>query len=371
MKKRLVSAMCLALGIALMSGCSKDQAAQESSADSAQESTQGEAQASGGKTGLLAEGQKASDFVTLGEYKGLTITAKEPEAYTDEEYDIQTKQIYFNYVDETDGIKDRPVQLYDMTNIDYEGKKDGVAFEGGTAQGATLLIGSHSFIDGFEDGLIGVMPGKTVDLNLKFPDYYPNSAELAGQEVVFTVTVNFIPEMKDERVPEIGALDVSTVEELRAFVKEGMDEQAQENYLQEAQDEIWTQLMENVVFEEFPEELTAKSRENYAGILDQMAASWGIDAETYAQMMGMSYEDMLAQYAEGYAKQLLIIQAIADAENLNLSEEALTARINAYAESAGLTEADLLANGLTNEDFRQSFLYEDVMSFLVENAKKE
>lgn len=363
MKKRVLSVTLLALGIALMSGCSSGQTGQESSQGSVQESAQ-----AAESSGLLSEGQKASDFVTLGEYKGLTITAV-PETYEEEDYEIQTKQIYFEHVKEEDGIKDRPVQRLDMTNIDYEGKKDGVAFDGGTAQGATLLIGSHSFIDGFEDGLIGVMPGETVDLNLKFPENY-RSADLAGQDVVFTVTVNFIPEMKDERVPEIGAKDVSTVEELRAFVREGMDEQAQQNYLQEAQDEIWTQLMADVVFAEFPEEMVTRSKEEYAVILDQMAASWGIDAETYAQMLNMSYDDMLSQYAEGYAKQLLMIQAIADAEDLNLTEEELKARIAEYMNIAGLTEADLMANGLTDDDFRQSYLYEDVMNFLVENAKK-
>ncbi|MBR1702297.1 MAG: FKBP-type peptidyl-prolyl cis-trans isomerase [Lachnospiraceae bacterium] len=368
MKKSFANALVLTLGIALLAGCSKDQTGQESSQGTVQESES--TQAAAERNGVLGDGQKASDFVTLGEYKGLIITAV-PETYTEQDYENQTQQIYFNYVTEEDGIKDRPVQLYDMTNIDYEGKKDGVAFEGGTAQGATLLIGSHTFIDGFEDGLIGVMPGETVDLNLKFPDNYANSAELAGQEVVFTVTVNFIPEMKDEKVSEIGAKDVSTVEELRAFVKEGMDAQAQEEYLQEAQDEIWTQIMENVVFAEFPEDMQVRSREEYAVILDQMAASWGIDADTYAQMMGMTYDDMLTQYAEGYTKQLLIIQAIADAEDLNISDEELTARIKEYTDAAGLTEADLVTMGLTNEDFRQSYLYEDVMNFLMENAQKQ
>ena len=83
------------------------------------------------------------------------------------------------------------VESGDTVNIDFEGKKDGVAFDGGTSQGYNLTIGSGSFIDGFEDGLIGVNVGDTVDLNLTFPEGYQN-ADLAGQDVVFTVTVNFI-----------------------------------------------------------------------------------------------------------------------------------------------------------------------------------
>ena len=258
-----------------------------------------------------------------------------------------------------------------MTNIDYEGKKDGVAFDGGTAQGATLLIGSGQFIAGFEDGLIGVMPGETVDLNLTFPENY-GAADLAGQEVVFTVTVNFIPEMKDERVPEIGIPDVSTVDELRAYVKEKMQEQAESDYLSEAQDQVWAQVMENTVFEEFPADMLAKNRESYALMLDQMAANYGMtDGKSYVESYGQDYEAVLDQYTETYTRQLLTIQAIADAEGLDVSKEDLDARMQEYADSVGTNVDDLYANGLTDEDFRQSFLYEDLLNYLVENAKHE
>ena len=369
MKKRLVNALLLAMSIAVLSGCASGQNGQEASQDSAQGTVEVSSQAAGERTGLLAEGQKASDFVTLGEYKGLSISS-EPETYDDEEIETQTKQFYFNTITAEDGVKDRPVANLDMTNIDYEGKKDGVAFDGGTAQGATLLIGSGQFIGGFEEGLIGVMPGETVDLNLTFPENY-GSAELAGQDVVFTVKVNFIPEMEDARVPELGIDGVSTVDELRTYVKEGLAQMADEEYLSAVQDEVWTQLMEKTVFNEFPEEILAKSREEYAAMLDQMAASWGIDAQTYAQLYGTTYEDLLDQYAEVYAQQLLVIQAVADAENLNISDEKLAERINEYAAESGTTVDVLLSNGLSNEDFRQSFLYEDVMNFLVDNAVKK
>ena len=309
----------------------------------------------------------AADYVTLGNYKGLTLSNTK-ESYDEDEIEIQTKQFYFAYITEEDGIKDRPVQNLDMTNIDYEGKKDGVAFDGGTAQGATLLIGSGQFISGFEEGLIGVMPGETVDLNLKFPDNY-GSADLAGQEVVFTVTVNFIPEMKDDKVPEIGIDGVSTVDELRAYVKENMEKQAESEYLSAAQDEVWDQIMETTVYGDFPEDMLAQNRVNYAKMLDQMAASYGMeDGKSYVEAYGQDYEEVLDQYAEVYTRQLLTIQAIADAEGLNISDEELDSRISEYANNAGTTVDAMLSNGLSKADYRQSFLYEDVMNFLVENA---
>ena len=127
-------------------------------------------------------------YVTLGEYKGLTVdTAAEDykEAYDSfAQSDAEEKQLYSQ---KTEG----KVANGDVANIDYEGKKDGVAFDGGTAQGYDLTIGSGQFIPGFEDGLIGKEIGSTVDLNLTFPEGY-QSAELAGQDVVFTVKINYV-----------------------------------------------------------------------------------------------------------------------------------------------------------------------------------
>lgn len=339
MKKRWIGALALALSAVLLCGCGK-------------------------KDGGSGE---AESYVTLGEYKGLELSAEQAE-YDDTEVEIQTKQYYFTYVNAEEGITDRPVELLDMTNIDYEGKKDGVAFEGGTAQGAMLLIGSNQFIDGFEDGLIGVMPGETVDLNLTFPEYYPNNSELAGQDVVFTVTVNFIPEMEDERVAELGLADVTTVEELHAYVRDSMEAQARSEYLAAVEDEAMGLIMADSVFEELPEEMVAKNRETYAEWLDQMASGYGMTGKDYVEMYGKDYESTLDDYAEQYTKSLLVVRAIADREGLNLSDEDLDARMQEYAEKAGTTADNLLVNGLTREDYRESFLYEDVLNFIMESS---
>ena len=130
-------------------------------------------------------------YVTLGAYKGVEVVV-EKMAVSEDEIESYAFQIYNSLISaDNGGIKDRAIELGDTANIDYVGKKDGVAFDGGTASGYNLGIGSGSFIDGFEEGLVGVKPGETVDLNLTFPEGY-QAEDLAGQKVVFTVTVNYI-----------------------------------------------------------------------------------------------------------------------------------------------------------------------------------
>ena len=141
------------------------------------------------KYGTLIYGDTdLSDYIKLGEYKGLSVDTSSEEfkkAYES----VKEKDISDNEI--TDKAYNGTVKDGDTANIDYVGKKDGVAFEGGSAQDHDLIIGSHSFIDGFEDGLIGKKIGDTVDLNLTFPKDY-GSAELAGQAVVFTVKINYV-----------------------------------------------------------------------------------------------------------------------------------------------------------------------------------
>lgn len=150
------------------------------------------------KTNIFG-GTDLSKYVTLGEYKSLTVDTSSDqykEAYNEIlENDVERNDLYIKKYE-------GKVQDGDIANIDYVGKKDGVAFDGGTAQGYDLTIGSHSFIDGFEDGLIGVKIGDTVDLNLTFPENY-QSSELAGAAVVFTVTVNYV---QSSDIPEIDSI---------------------------------------------------------------------------------------------------------------------------------------------------------------------
>lgn len=301
----------------------------------------------------------ASDYVTLGQYNGLALSSLP----TDEVIETQTKLVYFSYITPEDGIKDRAVELGDVANIDYEGKKDGVAFEGGTAQGTNLTIGSGQFIDGFEEGLIGVMPGDTVDLNLTFPDYYGN-VELAGQDVVFTVKVNFIAEMEDGPVGNIGIQDVTNVAELRNYVKDYLNYQSQSDIM----NEITNIIINNATFEELPEELLARYRQMYIEIYDEEAAQYSMDAVSYVEQYNYNYEELLSQSAENDTKRVLVIQAIADAEGLNISDEDLDSRLESLAQARGTTVDELYTEGYTRETYRETYCYGDVMQYLLSNA---
>ena len=193
---------------------------------------------------------KVEKYVTLGEYKGLPVTAPKVEVDAAEKEQLM-KQVYNQYITkENGGITEGTVKDGDYVNIDFEGKKDGVAFDGGTSTGYQLGIGTNAFIPGFEAGLVGVNAGETVDLNLTFPENYGN-AELAGQEVVFTVTVNFIyPEYKDEIVASWGEDIYKTVDELDAYVEDYLLLMSQNNYDYIVENAVVAQFLENCVFEE-------------------------------------------------------------------------------------------------------------------------
>ena len=135
---------------------------------------------------------KAEDYVKLGEYKGVEISVAEPEVTQEALEGAISVMLSEDSKVEPVEVTGRSVKAGDSVNIDYEGKLDGVAFEGGTAQGADLIIGSGRFIGGFEAGMIGMEIGETRDLDLSFPDPYTPNPDLAGKPVVFTVKVNSI-----------------------------------------------------------------------------------------------------------------------------------------------------------------------------------
>ena len=228
MKRKVIAALLLGMAITV-TGCSGNTAKDtNATTEAASETTTGsESAASESEAQTEAPERpdyKALDYVTLGEYKGLEVTLESTEV-TDEEIDQQVAS-NLSASDKLEEVKEGTVESGDVANIDYEGKLNGEAFEGGTDKGYDLTIGSGTFIDGFEDGLIGKKIGDTVDLNLTFPENY-GSTELAGKDVVFTVTINSVkraPELTDALVAEISD-EYKTVEEYRNSIKEQLETQ--------------------------------------------------------------------------------------------------------------------------------------------------
>lgn len=359
MKKRLVMLLTACMALALFAGCGDNK-------ENNQNSNGNEVVADAPNV-TLAD-YNVDELVNLGEYKGFEVTVPAP-TVDDATVQMYVKNIFQGAVTEEMGVTDRAVENGDNAYISYVGKKDGVAFDGGTSEGTFLLIGSGSYIDGFEEGLVGVMPGETVDLNLTFPDPYQN-VDLAGQDVVFTVTVHYLaPEISDEAVAAMGEEAFTTVEELNTYVYDQLMLQAESNYELNIENAVVEQLLASTTFNEVPADLVAKYTSNVYKNMEMAAAQYGYDVDTYTMLLyGVDAATITAEFGAESAKQGLVFQAIANAEGLNIDDATLDAKLQEQAELYGVASVEELIGDTNKEDYRDFFMFEDVIAFLVENS---
>ena len=317
---------------------------------------------------------KALDYVTLGEYKGLQVTVAPVQEVTDEDVKATEEAAIKNaelYEERTEGT----VKEGDIVNIDYEGKKDGVAFDGGTAQGYNLEIGSGTFIDGFEEGLIGVKVGDTVDLDLTFPENY-QSEDLAGQAVVFTVKVNAIevvPEkITDDMANQLSSGEYTTAEEYEQSVRDSLAANYQKTYENSIYNDLMTQLYNLCTINEYPQDL-----------VDYGKASMKKTYTSYAEAYGMSFTDFISGYfgmdeetfdstCEEYVKQTLqqelILKAIAEQEEFTVSDEDYQTGCERYMENQGYSSVEDLEEAYGEATIRMSVLLDKTLDFVRDNA---
>lgn len=342
MKKKIFSMLAVVLAAGILTGC--------------------------GSTSL--KDMNVEKYVTIGEYKGIAVTV--PAAEVDEAtWEEMVQQVYQGSYPAELGIADRAVEEGDTVDIDYVGRKDSVAFDGGSAAGAKLTIGSGQFIDGFEEGLKGVMPGETVDLNLTFPENYQN-ADLAGQEVVFTVTVNYIipAEITDEAVAamELGE-DVDTVEEFRQSIYDYLLLVEEQERAATIQDRVMNIFLANCVFEEMPKNRLNQAKKAVLANVESSAAAYGLDAETFATYFyGSDLESVLETGSVESVQQVVAFQAVANAEGLNITDEELDSALLAEAEAAGKATVEEYLGERSKEDFREYYMCVKVIEFMAENA---
>lgn len=306
MKKFITTMTVLALSASVLAGCGKTaengestQAGTESAAPAETGSETAAAAVEYGEDAYV-DGINVADYVTLGEYKGIEVTETTPTVTDDYVQSYIDYALQSNMV--TTEVTDRAVQTGDFANIDYEGKIDGVAFEGGTDKGYDLEIGSGSFIDGFEDGLIGAEIGETRDVTVTFPESYPN-AEVAGKEAVFTVTVNSIhteslPELTDEYVKGL-ELDLSTVDEYKQYVFDMLMEDEQNTHDSNAQIDILAKVVENSEFKEPPADMVTRYYDRIKANMSSYAAMYGYDLESFMAATGSSEEQVQESAAPG------------------------------------------------------------------------
>ncbi len=329
-----------------MTGCGNSKKAQEATTEG--DGVQIEIDYSAGLTdeGKL-EGIKASDYVTLCDYDNIEVPKKEIEPSDDE---VQTQ--IDNLLSNPDyGVYDRAVEKGDTVNIDYVGKIDGKEFSGGSATGQDLVIGSKSFIDNFEDQIIGHTPGETFDVKVTFPKDYA-SADVAGKDAVFSVTLNYIaPELTDDFVKKyFNETDaISTVKEMKNSIKDTLRETNENNY-------IWNYLLTNSKFKELPEELMDKRLESSLNVLRKQYHDYlGYGDEQILSMYGYKSMDEvkenLRENTETSVKYFLIASAISDEhpEELNVEKADLdkilgTASADSYYDIYGkpYTNANIL-----------------------------
>lgn len=263
-------------------------------------------------------------YVTLNDYKNMKVEVYKPQTQDQDIEQYIDSELLKGY------IKDRAVADGDVANIDYEGKKDGVAFEGGTASGFDLEIGSGSFIPGFEEKLIGVMPGETVDLDLTFPEGY-REPSFAGQPVVFTVTVNGIAESisyadaTDADLARLG-LSYESKEALWDAAKAEVEKSAEEAFEASKTSAILNQILSESTIKEIPEYLVEEQMQGFEIYMESMSQMYyGMNFEKYLQDVEQrSLEDFEAEIrpdCETTVKQYLISEALARAEKLDITDE--------------------------------------------------
>lgn len=326
MRKILKVCVCGLVAASVITGCSSKKAEETTAAESttAVESTAAEESAAVPETMEMKDLSGIDNgTITLGEYKGIEVTKQVVEV-SDEEVEaavMQDRESRTEYVD-----VDRAVQNTDKVNIDYVGTKDDVAFEGGTAQAQDLVIGSNSYIDGFESGLIGAKKGDEVTLNLTFPENY-GQPDLAGQAVVFKVTVNNVqeekmPELDDAFVQEIS--EYKTVDEYKAGTKEALLEEKESMAQEQLDSDLVKAVVENSQIEANQEAIDA----NYDNMLAQytnQAANYGIDLNTLAYVFfgtdEESFKEQMKTVAKASVEQRLAFNAIAEKEGITVSDE--------------------------------------------------
>ena len=310
--------------------------------------------------------------VTLGEYKGLEVdkvstrvTQKEIEAKIEEEAEKNARTVT---------VEDRAVQDGDEVILDFEGFVDGEAFEGGKGENYPLTIGSGSFIPGFEEQLVGAEAEKEVEVKVTFPEDY-HAEELKGKEAVFKCTVHEIkakelPEIDDEFAAEVSEFD--TLDEYKADVKAKIKEQKATDGKRKQEDQAVEQAIKNASYE-IPDAMVDTQISQMANDFAQRIQSQGLTMEQYYQFTGMTEEKMNEEFKPQAVKRIetrLVLEAIAKAENIEISDEKLDEEIAKMAEAYKM-EADKLKEFMGDAEKKQmkeDMAVQEAVTFLVENA---
>lgn len=311
--------------------------------------------------------------VTLGEYKGVEVKKAEA-VVTDEDVENEltaARKKNGRLIDVEDGA----IEDGDNTIIDFTGYIDDKTFDGGAGTDYPLVIGSHSFIEGFEDQLIGKKKGETCDVNVTFPAEY-HADELAGKPAKFVVTIkevkrNELPELNDEFASEVS--DFDTLDEYKADIRKKLQEKKEQDAKVENENHVIEKVVENAQMELPQPMVDTQAREmveNYARRLQ----SQGLDINDYMKYTGMTPEKLMEQMrpeAEKRIKTRLVLEKVVEVENVEVSDEKLDEQINEIAASYKLEGAKLkeMMGEREKEQIREDLKVQAAIDLLVEQAK--
>lgn len=311
--------------------------------------------------------------VTLGEYKGVEVEKADAEV-TDEDVEKELKKVQ-DQNSRLLTIEDRPVADGDETVIDFEGFVDGAAFDGGKGEDYPLTIGSHSFIDTFEEQLIGKNIGEECEVNVTFPTEY-HAENLAGKPATFKVTVKEIkvkelPELNDEFASEVSEFE--TLDEYKADLKAKLAESKQKAAAAENENRVVAKVVENASME-IPQAMIDSQAENMVNDYGRRMQSQGLSLQQYMQYTGMTIEnlkDQMKPQAEKNIRTRLVLEAVAKAENIEVSEEAVDAELQKMADAYKM-ELDKLKSYMGENEKKQmkeDLAVQEAVDFLVAEAK--
>ena len=395
---RRVAALGMAVGMtAVLAACGNtadtaSSEAAESTAETADTAEEASAETADAEYAYLADfsfsdafdengylkGVTATDYVTLpDDYADITISADLGQVSDDDINDYIDSNVLSNFAT-TNEVKDRAAADGDTVNIDYVGRIDGVAFDGGDTKGsgADLTLGSGTYIDNFEDQIVGHTPGETFDVTVTFPEDYGNE-DLNGKEAVFETTLNYIkesvtPELTDDWVKEnLGeSMSLNSVDELKAFVKSTMlyDNQASD---------VYTDLHDKASYaDELPQTALDYYRDVLLYRIYTNAQKYGTDMNTLLSsgMMGSSYDNVDAYLKDAHdsirsiTQQALLMQAVAEKMGFRCDTATMNADFGRYY---GTTDPSQYVSAYGENYIKMNVLQSDVMQNLIDNVKYE
>lgn len=311
--------------------------------------------------------------VTLGEYKGIQVE-KASEEVTDEDVAAELVRIQ-NQNSRLITIEDRPVEDGDQAVIDFDGSVDGVAFDGGKAEDYPLTIGSHSFIDTFEEQLIGKSIGEECEVNVTFPQEY-HAKDLAGKPAVFKVKIKEIkkkelPVLDDEFASEVSEFD--TLDEYKADLRKGLEEKKKKEAASENEDRVVEAVVANASMD-IPEPMIESQVEGLVQDYARRMYSPGIAFGQYMEYTGMTKDSLKEQMRPQAVKRIetrLVLEAVAEAEKLEVTDERLEEEIQKMAEAYKM-EAEKLKEHMGDAEkkqMKQDIAVQEAVDFLVAEAQ--